>query len=538
MVCGLRGRSNLATEELSLLNSVSIYPEGGLGEEKRTGAASSSLTWKSIWSASATVCSGLGRLVAGIIIARMLGPEGTGRVVYLLWLSDTVTTLANFGFQTTLTRFYADLCGQGKPHQAAFLGRWIFLRYITLILPGVAALGSIVLFSGDLQTLRSAWMVLTVYYCLQGLNLLYQASLAGRQRFDLIAKVNLASSLLLVAGVAIGTYAFGVAGAIGGYLAGVALPAFLSFSLLRNTPRHVDLEPSLRRRVWSYAFYTWLAAVISAFVWSRMEFFFLKHYWGAHEVAMFSVGLSLAALAQQSLIFFSGFLMPHFSELHGKQDMLTLRDQYARVTRLMAFILAPTCFLLAAVTPVLLPLMYGRSFTPAVPAAIVTIAFSVIGFAHSGSSVVYAMERTRFLALSGLVGAVLSVAAGLVVIPQAGAVGAAWSRGGVQFLMVTLAAWYLVTQLHMPYPIKAILQISASAAFPSLAVYTVLRWQPNPLLIPILLLIGAVLYFVLIQVFRVMPEEDYLALVRGVERVSPAAAGGFRSVVTWKRQNA
>ena len=508
------------------------------GESKWTGAATSSLMWKSAWSASATVCSGLGRLVAGILIARLLGPDGAGRVVYLLWLSDTVATFANFGFQTTLTRFSADLRGQGKPDQAALLARWILLRYIALMLAGVGALGSISFFSGDWGALRSVWMVLTVYYCLQGLNLLYQAFLAGRQRFDLIAKVNLASSLLLMAGIAVGTYEFGVAGAIGGYLAGVALPALLSLSLVGAARRNAELEPSLRRRVWIYAFYAWSAAVISAFVWSRMEFFFLKRYWGAHEVAMFSVGVSLAALAQQSLIFFSGCLMPHFSELHGKQDMLTLREQHVRVTRLMALILAPTSFLLAAVAPVLLPLVYGKPFTPAVAPAVVTIAFSVIGFANAGSNVLYAMERTHFIALSGLLGAVLSVTAGLVVIPHWGAIGAAWSRAIVQVLMIALLAWYLMTKLHVPYPIKAILQISASAAFPSLVVYAVLRWQPNPLLIPILLLIGTGLYFVLIQVFRVVPEEDYLALVRGVERHWSAAADGFRSVLTWKRQSA
>jgi O-antigen/teichoic acid export membrane protein len=512
-----------------------ITGEGG--EAKSTGAASSSLTLKSAWSASATLCSGLGRLVAGILIARLLGPDGAGRVAYLLWLSDTVATFANFGFQTTLTRFSADLRGQGKPHQAAFLARWVFLRSIALMLAGLGVLGTIALFSGDWRALHSAWMVLTVYYCLQGLNLLYQAFLAGCQRFALIARVNLASGLLLVAGVAVGTYAFGVPGAIGGYLAGVALPAFLSLSMVRTAPCDVDLKPSLRRQVWSYAFYTWLAAVISAFVWSRMEFFFLKHYWGAHEVAMFSVGLSLAALAQQSMIFFSGFLMPHFSELHGRHDMLTLKNQYARVTRLMAFILAPTCFLLAAVTPVLLPQIYGKSFSPAVAPAIVTIAFSVIGFASAGSSVLYAMERTRFIALAGLLGAVLSVMACFIVIPQAGAVGAAWSRGIVQFLMIVITVWYFLMRLHMAYPIKAIVQIASCAAFPSLAAYAVLRWQPNPVMIPILLLIGGGVYLILIHVLRVMPEEDYFALVRGAERFSSAAAGSFRYVATWKRQS-
>ena len=505
---------------------------------KLGGAAPKSLTWKSAWSASATICSGVGRLLAGIIIARVLGPQGTGRVVYLLWLSDTVGTVANFGFQTTLARFYADLRGQGKHQEAAFLGRWIYVRYFILMLPGVIALATIALLSGDLRALRSTWVILIVYYGFQGLNLLYQAYLAGCQRFDLIAKVNLASSLLLMAGVAIGTLAFGVAGAVGGYLTAVALPALLSFSLVVNAPPTGSLDPALRGRVWKYAFYTWLAAVISAFVWSRMEFFFLKRYWGPHEVAMFSVGLTLAALAQQSLIFFSGFLMPHFSELHGKQDMATFRNQYARVTRLMAFILAPTCFLLVASTPVLLPFLYGKSFTPAVPAAMVTIAFSVIGFASAGSSVLYAIERTRFIALAGLVGAALSVGVGLVVIPYGGAVGAAWSKGIIQFLMIATGAWYLVARLDMPYPIKAILQLSACAALPSTAVYAALRWQPNPILVFILVPIGVFLYFALVQAFKVMPLDDYLALSRGVERVSPAAASGFLSVVVWTRQAA
>ena len=73
---------------------------------------SSLLAGKSAWGAVASLLNLAGRLMAGIIIAPMLGTHGAGRIAYLVWITDTANVLMNLGLQNSLTRFLAESAGR------------------------------------------------------------------------------------------------------------------------------------------------------------------------------------------------------------------------------------------------------------------------------------------------------------------------------------------------------------------------------------------------------------------------------------------
>ena len=79
---------------------------------------------------------------------------------------------------------------------------------------------------------------------------------------------------------------------------------------------------------------------------------------------MFSIGLTLSALATQVPMLMSTALMPHFAESAGRSG--TDGKTYASAIRLLAALLFPLCFGTASLVPTLLPGVYGPAFRAAV----------------------------------------------------------------------------------------------------------------------------------------------------------------------------
>ena len=131
----------------------------------------------------------------------------------------------------------------------------------------------------------------------------------------------------------------------------------------------------------------------------------------------------------------------------------------------------PLAFGGAAIIPVLLPLLFGAEFAPAVPNAMVLTVTAALAFSTIGSSLVYAKERSGFIALGGFVGAVLSVAAGFLIVSRFGVWGAVWSRLFVQAFMIALGTWFIVTRLHFSYPFRSLGSTVVAAGLCSLAAW-------------------------------------------------------------------
>ena len=492
-----------------------------------------SLASKTAWSAAASVCSLFGRLIAQIVIARMLGPEGFGRIVYMVWLIEIGNVCSNFGLPGTLTRYLAELHGQGKKEQAHVFAQWVYLRYTGLALAGSIAVGVLFFNSSQYAGLESALPLLMLLFLTRGLQTINQADLAGQQRFDLLTRINVVATIALLAGVCIGGYFYGVAGVLFGYVTGAVFPALYSFSMLRGFSFRKKMDGALRRRVMKFAVNTWMAMVVSAFVWSRMEIFFLERYWNPHEVAMFTVGLTFAMMIRQAAQMFSGAFMSHFSELVGMENRKAIQKHYETATRLIAYAVFPLSMGGAAIMPVLLPLMFGAEFAPAVPNAMVLIAGSVLAFSHIGSSLVYAMEKSSFIAIGGFAGAVLSVTGCIVVVPIYGAWGAVWSRTIVQFSMIALGTWYITRCLHFSFPFRKLGWTFLAALLCSLAAWSIVHIWSAPFALGVAIFLGAVVYVVFMRLFKVVSAEEMRHL-QNVFAKTPFKLGGLiNSCLSW-----
>src|SRR6185503_9961605 len=125
----------------------------------------------------------------------------------------------------------------------------------------------------------------------------------------------------------------------------------------------------------------------------------------------------------------SSVLFPHLSARVGTHGLHSLFPTYAAGLRLFAFLVFPVCLGIAALSPVLVPAIFGSRFTPAVATAMILVSgASFATIASIGSTLLYVAERSHVTLLTDTAGAILFIAAGATLIPAFGIEGAASSR--------------------------------------------------------------------------------------------------------------
>jgi O-antigen/teichoic acid export membrane protein len=481
------------------------------------------------WSAAATLWTVAGRFAAGLICARVLGPERTGELVYLLWIVDVVVIASTFALPAAATRFVAALCTER--HEADTVVAWLYRRLVWLVLIGgpVTAMCVSATAVGQRHGLMPGFVGL--YFGALALHTYYVAVLAGRQAFRQLARVSMASSLLLVAGVTLGAVKLGVPGATAGYFAGALPGALLSLRCWRRPHGERIVAAATRARIAHYAFYTWMAALLSAFAWSRTEIFFIQRTSGEYWVAMFSVGISLATLAAQGPMLLTGPLLPHFAQLAGSGRLSVFNARYASAIRVLASLLFPLCLGLASLLPVLLPLAYGEKFAPAVPVAMVLVACAALAFTTVCTAALQALEGAWFIAAVSAIGAAASIGSGLLIIPHWGAWGAVWARAVIQTGMVVAGIVYLSRRFGLRFPGSAMGRLLGAALVSAACSGALVRVRPDLVGAAAAVAVGAVAYGICVRVLRAVPPQDLPLLTAAAQRLPSAVVPGVVAVL-------
>lgn len=471
----------------------------------------------SLFSTVAGVSTALAGLVSSVVVARTLGVEGAGTVTFAIWMTSLMVAVVDLGAGPTLARYLPELASRRENDLMERLKVFVARPFAAATL---LAFVSVALFAAwrweqvpstvraHLDPRHSAgfWILAGLLGLLQAFAAFELAHLRGLQEFRRAAFLTIGSLALQVAGVTIGSANFGVVGALAGYCAGSLVPAFAG---LRHTKGDSRIPPDLRRRVVRYASYAWAAGLASAFVWSRVEIFFLERSWGLESVGLFTVGLTLSNLAAQGPMLLTGGLLPYFSERFGRGDAASIRKAYATGTRVLAFLAFPACFGLAAVMPAVVSIVYGPAFAGASPAATVLVAAISMGAISSvGSHLVSGADRSDFVFVSGLVGAALSIATGLTLIPAFGLVGAAWARAGTQALLVGWGMFFITRRLDVPVPLGDLARLLAAAALCAAAARLTMELCSGVLALPLAISAGILVYGLLVRLLGALPQAD------------------------------
>jgi O-antigen/teichoic acid export membrane protein len=476
----------------------------------------------------------LASFFSSIAVARTLGVNETGSVAYVIWLVWMAAPIVDLGLSSAVGRFVPFLRGSGQVDLANRLSTTLARRLALSVSVAVICAVLLVWLFGD-QSIAEflsggaavgvAMPLVAVAILLvvgQALTTFVYARLRGRQEFGLAARIAAISLLLQVVGVTVGSLLYGIAGALAGYAAGMLFPAMVCLTAMFGP---ASIDRGLSRRVTSFALFSWGANVTSAFVWSRVELFFLERYWGMDSVAMFAVALALTQLAVQGPLLLTGAVLTSLAEKRGRDDLAGMKADFAAAVRLLAALVFPICFGTAAIVPELLPALYGGKFAAAVPAAMVLVSVAALSVLSTvATSLVQALERSDFVFASSLCGAACALAAGFMLIPEFGVMGAALARVIIQVLMIGLGCWFVVSRLGFTFPAIAVLKLGAAALASAAAATACIKTVGHPSSIPLAIAAGGIVYLIVLRIVRAVEPGDVVFLTNLARPLPPALA--------------
>ncbi|MBI1868979.1 MAG: hypothetical protein HYS06_11925, partial [Methylocystis sp.] len=280
-----------------------------------------------------------------------------------IWLTGTCVTFADLGLPLTVSRFIPALSALRQEQEAAAFGRFFFrpllmsAALVSVIFLALALFGAqwlrqtagLHFFEG---TNDSIWFAIAAVFAAQAVGNYGLAQLRGEQRFVDAARLSSLFLLVQLIGMAVGSVLNGAEGALFGYASGSFATFGTAWTLLRGDR---TLDAALKARAWRFSLGAWWVGIVAAIVWSRTEIAFLDYWRGPAQTGHYAVALTLAQLASQAPLLMTGGLLSFFTERYALADRAGLRRAFLASTRFFGFVLLPTCFGMAAITPVMLP---------------------------------------------------------------------------------------------------------------------------------------------------------------------------------------
>ena len=487
-----------------------------------------SLSSNTLSSALAGAITTIGTFICSVFIAQFKGAAGSGVVSFAIASGLFVATIGDLGLSATITRFLPELRALGKHREVAgFTARLLFFALLfsaTLIITGL-----VITFSAP-GAVQRVWALIAVLSASQILASFAIGYLRGMQDFDALLRVSAASTLIQVLIVATFAATSGAEWALIGYIVGNFIIAAVCIPLARTRG---TVAGERRRLALVYARNSWAAAVVSYFVWARLDILFVSAFSTSEDVGQLSVALTLAGAAMQLPLLLTGALLPHFASLAAIGRHEEAGQQYAMITLIIALIAAPLCFGCAAIAPSLVPLIFGNAFTESGPLAQIVVVATFFGaLSLGGSSVLYGRDQSLSVFVFGLVGAALFVLAGFTVIREYGAQGAAWARALIQTVLVVGGFIYIRVKFGYRISIWKLSIIISSAALCAFAAAVTLRIFGGWTGVLISVFVGAGVYSFALKFTGVLDVEMRQGVAKSISSFPPIVRRFVSQAVT------
>jgi O-antigen/teichoic acid export membrane protein len=296
-------------------------------------------------------------LVASVITARFLGPDGRGEYYLAITLAAAISQLGNFGLHSSNTYFVAKepqiaKALWGNTILVSFLGAPVLALFAVAIVWSVRAVPS--LQPGML--LLTAAFVPPVLFTLLGSNLLVgMGHVKAYNRFELARAI-----LTVVVLSGFGLAGFGPMGIMGVSVFVAMASGLCLYVLISRLVGDPKIEPSLFRRGLAYGVRPYVACLLSL-VLLRGNVFMLGQMSTPAEIGYLAIASQICDVL---IVFPTAFATLLFPAL-----VRTDLDRWARTVRGLwevGGVMILACFVAAILTPVFVPILFGQAFNPAV----------------------------------------------------------------------------------------------------------------------------------------------------------------------------
>lgn len=422
-------------------------------------------------------------MVASVILARVLGPDGFGVYGLAIWFVVFARTLINSGVTLGAIRFLAESTETANRRLTAAIAR-LFTKVHLVKVSIVTALGALALalLEGRLfQAVPASALWLALAAIFFRTSYMYFISIAkGLQDFKSVAIVTTVGSvcnLALVGGGAL--LGFGVNGFLVVFL--ISSLVFFTASLLRV--RHLLLQtefdeiPEETRGKISYHLRVVTVTIIVGFFASKeIELLMLGALSDIADVGHFKVAQTLAA-GLMLLVpgVFSGVLLPVMAK-SVTQGHVAAGRRFVIATRYLLILAIPLLTFAALHAKGIIVAVYGAEYAPAgFVFALALVGHAFVNVANSAQSYLLSSDRQAVILKLTLAGLTLKIAVGIAAVKYFGLLGAILTYTGVAALIGTIKLAITFHALDVRFPLIGLARtalaagISAAASWPVVA---------------------------------------------------------------------
>lgn len=464
------------------------------------------------WLMAATAGQKILAFVAFTLVARAIGKELTGVYFYAVSVTSIFVTFTDLGMTPVVIRAIAGDRKDGERLLTAALRAKIFLVPLSILAALIYAIG----FGADRVTLATIAIACLVMSA-DTVHMVLYATLRGRQNLrpesvGMVVGQVLSASLSVTAAY----LGFGPVGLAVALLAGsawnVAWSAFQArrFGIALLRPKRADFR-QLAVEALPFGI-----AGIAVKVYSYVDSLFLHIFHGSAAVGLYAVAYKLTYALQFLPLTFTAALYPALASAYANKEKDDLRRTFLGSLRLMAAIGFPLSAGLSALSPRIIPLLYGSDFLGTVPAfTILPWVLLPIFLDFPIGSLLNATHRAHLKTSAMVATMVVNVILNAILVPPYGPVGASWAGVASFWLLYLIGAWFTRPVASVRYYISLTLRglIAAGVSWYAWAVIA------GPMHLFASMVFGAAVAVVMGFVVRFVTVDDVFNFIR---RFKPA----------------
>lgn len=496
------------------------------------------------WVAMASYLEAAGGLIAGVLIARTLGPSDYGHYAFGIWLCGVLIMASNNGLPLASIKFLAEVRGSGRVDMLpSVVSHFVRLQWVCSAL--VMALFVVAMTLNPIDDwLNALPLMLTIavvgswaragYWMWGAISIGHELFVPKNLSLALMALVNVVLVALLAwrnASIA----QFFMLYAMLGLAANLLLRWMLARHGVASAAGHIPAE--LTSRVRRHVLLTGLMALLFLCTNRGIEMALLKLYDSAESVAYFAIASALTKGAVDLLAGgLSAVLLPAMSRQFGAGGTAAMKGMLVESTRLYWMVGLAIAGLGLTVSEGLVHLLYDHRYEGAIPiltGTLVAAGLTVVGGAAAAALTAGDRYSDRMRAIVGVLLVNLTVA--LLLIPRYGLSGAVASLVMAQIADAVLNWYFVFRRQKVGLPLRPM-------AFQALAavVATTLGWLTTEALHVSAAFVGGAAVFLLAYVplcvmLRTLRAAEFEVVAHIVGRLGRRAESSARWIAGLRR---
>ncbi len=413
------------------------------------------------WLMAATAGQKAIAFLAFYVIARLSGPEVTGKYFFAVAVTSVFVVITDLGLTPVVIREMAADENRGR----VLLGR--ALRAKALLIPCAVIVSlAYAWLSHVSHELLSAIVIACGVMSADALSLVWYGAIRGRRQLRFEA-IGMFTGQMLTATLGIGSTFF-LRGNVQALVVALLIGSLWNVGWSLRQAQRLGLSPladdpshawwPLMRAAMPFAL-----AGIFVKVYSYVDTLLLKHFHSAVEIGHYAVAYKITYAFQFLPLTFVAALYPGMSSAHAADDREGLRTVFAGALRLMMLVSVPIAAGLSALSP-WLPRLYGRAYAGSIaPLTVLAWVLIPIFLDFPVGSLLNATHRAAKKTTAMGAAMVVNIVMNVLLVPAFGPLGAAWS-GLISFTLLCVIGFWFTRRDFLSLPWLASLLLRGALA--------------------------------------------------------------------------